>query len=429
MKRLSLPVKYRKHGLHIWCIKCKKIVTSSPCRHAEDQRFQSRIHNPVTKKQDCVRSYGTRDPHEAFSMHQKYKEDLKQNNFNIPVSSQDSVQAEQPSMIFLKAGAQKYLDYIQDIGVPDYKKKKLSKIYILDQTRYVERFVKTVQKLEKKISNFPVTSISQVHVAAFDEDIRALDQSERSYQAHIKGAKYFIKYLIDELEIDMKNPFDKVKLREIHYTPEIIPVEEFELLLSVVTPENGIGEKGKTRVDTVNYYRPWLKKVLIFGLLTGERLDGIVLLQGKHIDGNFLRIPNWKVNRIQKADHYFSYTPITADLAELLVEFNISNPEEYIIVPEIKNRDNLKKFISKAFTHYWKVTGLKRKVTFKHLRKTYVTRMASLIGEKALYIKHGEDKTAIKHYLNKKEILDQTQNVKLYEISGWLHNTEHNTKT
>jgi integrase len=427
MKRLSLPVKYRKHGLHVWCIKCKKTVTSSLCRHMEDQRFQSRIYNPVTKKQDCIRSYETRDSHEAFSRHQKYKEDLKQSNFNIP-PSQDSVQAEQPSIFFLKAAAQKYLDFIQDIGVAEYEKKNLSKIYIIDQTRYVERFVKTVQKLEKKISNFPVTSISQAHVAAFDQYVRGLDQSERSYQAHVNGAKYFIKYLIEGLEIDMRNPFDKVKLREIHYTPEIIPVEEFELLLSVITSENGIGVKGK-REDTVNYYRPWLKKVLIFSLLTGERLDGIVLLQWKHIEGNFLRIPNWKVNRIKKADHYFSYTPITSDLAELLLAFDMTNPESYIIVPEIKNRDNLKKFISKAFTHYWRVTGLKRKVSFKHLRKTYVTRMASLIGEKALFIKHGEDKTAIKHYLNKKEILEQTQNVKLYEISGWLHNTEHNTKT
>lgn len=418
MKRLSLPVKYRKHGLYIWCITCKKTVTSDPCKHAEDQRFQSRIYNPITKRQDCINSYDTRDPQEAFSKHLEYQDHLKKNNFNIRASN--STQTVQPSILFLKAAAQKYLDYIQDIGVPEYEKKNLTKIYIIDQTRYVERFLKTVQKLEKKITNFPATSISQVHVAAFDQYVRGLDQSERSYQAHIKGAKYFIKYLIDELEIDMKNPFDKVKLREIHYTPEIIPVEEFELLLSVITPENGIGEKGKTRVDTVNYYRPWLKKVLVFALLTGERLDGIVLLQGKHIDGNFLRIPNWKVNRIQKADHYFSYTPITADLAELLLEFDISNPEEYIIVPEIKNRDNLKKFISKAFTHYWKVTGLKRKVTFKHLRKTYVTRMASLIGEKALFIKHGEDKTAIKHYLNKKEILEQTQNVKLYEITEWL---------
>jgi hypothetical protein len=52
-----------------------------------------------------------------------------------------------------------------------------------------------------------------------------------------------------------------------------------------------------------------------------------------------------------------------------------------------------------------------------------VTRLTSLIGEQALFVKHNGDKTAIKHYLNKKELLDKTKNVRLYEISGWLHNT------
>src|SRR3546814_16243597 len=98
----------------------------------------------------------------------------------------------------------------------------------------------------------------------------------------------------------MKNPFYKVKLPEIHHDPEIVPVEEFEQLLSVITPENGVGTKGKKKKETVNYYRDWLKKVLIFSLLTGERLDVIVLLKWYHIEGNFLRILNWKVNRIQK---------------------------------------------------------------------------------------------------------------------------------
>ena len=52
-----------------------------------------------------------------------------------------------------------------------------------------------------------------------------------------------------------------------------------------------------------------------------------------------------------------------------------------------------------------------------------VTKLTSVIGEQVLLIKHNEDKTAIKHYLNKKQLLEKTKNVRLYEISGWLHNT------
>ena len=423
MKRLYLPVKYRNHGLHIWCFNCKTTITAEPCKHSEQQRFQSRVYNPLTKKQDCIQSYETRDADEAFSKHLEYKTYLQQNNYEIAKPPPNKDLDTPPPMIFLKEGAKKYLDYLQDIDVPEYEKKKLTQQYINDQKRYLTRLLRTVQKLEKKISNFPVTSISKEHVAGFDKYVRSLNLSQTSYNAHIKTARYFINYLIDELGIDMRNPFDRVKLAEVHYDPEIIPVEEFEQLLTVVTPENGIGVKGRKKKENVNYYHPWLKKVFIFSLLTGERLDGIVLLQWKHVEGNFLKIPNWKVNRIQKVDHYYSYTPITADLAELLVKFNMTDPEDYIVVPERKSRKKLKEIISKAFSHYWRVTGLKRKVTFKNLRKTYVTRLASLIGEKALYVKHNQDKTAIKHYLNKKELLDKTRNVRLYEISEWLHNT------
>jgi hypothetical protein len=104
--------------------------------------------------------------------------------------------------------------------------------------------------------------------------------------------------------------------------------------------------------------------------------------------------------------------PITTDLAELLVEFNMTNSEDYIIVPEQGNRSTLKKFISKAFTRYWKVTGLKRKVSFKNLRKTYVTRVTRIIDEQALFVKHNEDKTAIRHYLSKKELLEKNAKCK-----------------
>lgn len=421
MRKLHLPVKYQKHGLHIWCVACKKTVTTSKCKHSDQQRFQSRVYNPLTKKQDCIRSYETRDAHEAFTKHLEYKKYLQQNNYEVIKLASEKVSTAKP-ILFLKEAAKKYMDHMQDINVPDYEKKNLTQNYIKDQKRCLWRFLECVQKIEGKIGNFPVSAISQHHVAAFDQNIRDRKLSQASYNSHIKAAKYFIDYVIEELGIEMKNAFDRVKLREVHYDPEIIPSEEFEKLLSVITPENGVGFKGRTK-HTVNYYRDWLKKVFIFSLLTGERLDGIFLLKWSHIEGNFLRIPNWKVNRIQKSDNYYSYTPITADLAELLVEFKMTDPEGYIVVPSHKGRSSLKKFVSKAFTHFWRKTGLKRKVSFKTLRKTYVTRLASLIGEQALYVKHNEDKTAIKHYLNKKELLEKTQNIKLYEISSWLHNT------
>jgi hypothetical protein len=121
-----------------------------------------------------------------------------------------------------------------------------------------------------------------------------------------------------------------------------------------------------------------------------------------------------------KTTRYQSFTPITTDLAEVLTRFNLSaNDQDYIIAPEYKNRATLKKLLSSSFTHYWRATGLQRKVTFKNLRKTYITRITDMIGEKAMFIKHGSEKTSIKHYLNKKELISEMRNLSLYDISNW----------
>lgn len=419
MKRLYLPVKYRGMSLHIWCFKCKKVVTSKPCKHEGQQRFQSRVYNPLTQTVNCIRSYESRDVEEALTLHRTYQAELKTNKYNVPVPSALATEAS-TQLIFLKDAAKKYLDYLQDIDVPEQEQKKLSPAYIRDLTRYLTRFLNIVKKREKRITDLPVTAVSTDHVTDFYRFLKAEDYSQTAYNSHMKAGKYFFDYVINDLEVAMKNPFNKVKMPEVHYDPEIIPVEEFELLLSVITPENGMGTKGQKRKEKVNYYRPWLKKVFVLGILTGERLDGIVLLRWSHIEGNFFKIPNFKVNRIQKVDSYYSYTPITADLAQLLLQFDTTDQGGYIVEPGITNRNTLKKFISKAFTHYWRVTGLKRKVSFKNFRKTYVTRLTAAIGEKALFVKHNEDKTATKHYLKMQELLKETKDTVLYDISNWF---------
>lgn len=416
MKPLYLPAKYKGHGLHIRCSICNKYVTSNPCKHADKQRFMSKLYNPLTKKQNRLRSYKTRDPEEAFALHLEFRTYLKNNNYDIPRPQEKAA----PAFYFIKDAAKMYLDYLQDIGVPKYEKKNLTPGYILDQTRYITRFLKAVQKVERRISSFPIDCVNENHVAKFDESVRDLELSQTSYNSHMSAGKYFFKWVIRDLEIEMKNPFEKVKLRTVRKNPEIIPFEEINLLFSVITPENGVGKKGKKKVETVNYYRPWLKRVLLLALLTGERRDGLVLLKWTDIKGHFLQIPNWKVNRIMKQDFHYTYTPMTKDLAKLLSEFPKSSDEDYIIVPEYKHRQTLKEFISKAFSHYWKVAGLERKVTFRHLRKTYITRLTELIGERALRIKHNEDVTAIKHYLDQKQLMSQTKDLTLYEISGLL---------
>lgn len=408
----TISKKYKNHGLHIWCNDCKKVVTSNPCGHVTSQRFQSRIWNPITKKQDCIKTYSVESIEEAFQLHTTFKNDLKANNYAVPQPAK-----EKSKPFFLKESAQIYFDYLEDIGVESFERKNLTPAYIGDQVRYITRFLKTVQRLNGKVSSFPLNAIDKSIIGAFVEDVNALNLSDRSFNAHIGAVRYFIKYIMDEFKVDIENHFEKVKTRELTYDPEIIEEEDIIQLLDSITEVNGKATKG-TSNHSVNYYRPWLRNCFLLALLTGERLDGVVLLQWKHIENNYIKIPNWKVNRIKNTEKYISYTPITQDLAELLISLNIKdNPEGYLIAPEFENRTTLKKFVSKAFTHYKRVSGIKGDVSFKNLRKTYITRMWELLGEKASSIKHTNDKTALKHYLDQKAIVSTVKNVRVFNIN------------
>lgn len=419
MNRLHLPAKYRGMSLHIWCITCKKPVTAAPCKHGEQQRFQSRVYNPITQTTNYIKSHSTRDVEEAIKLHLEYQAQLKANNYHFPGST--SVErCETPKPVFLNETAKMYLDYLMDIDVPAQEKKNLTREYIADQTRYITRFLSVVKMKVNRIAAFPVTSVTRDHISDFYKFLKRQNYTQRSYNAHMQSVKYFFNYVIRDLKIAMDNPLENVKMQAVHYDPEVISPEEFELFVSGITEKNGTGIKGSKGTHKVDYYRPWLKKVFILSLLIGERLDGVVLLRWSHIDGDFFKIPNFKVNRIQKVDKYYSYTPITADLAELLLRFEMTGEDAYIVAPEFENRYSLKKFVSKAFTHFWRVTGLKGNVSFKTLRKTYETRLTSVIGSKAMFVKHNSDKTAIKHYLDKKELLEAAKDVRLYDISSWF---------
>jgi integrase len=413
MRRLTLPTKYQNHGLYIWCTTCKRGVTANPCDHATKQRYQSRIYNPITKRQDCIRSYATTNAKEAFKEHQAYKKELEQNKYARPqVAKLPVVHTHR----HLKECAQLYFDHIEDVNVPDYAKKHLSKQHISDTQRYITRFLKMMQSMEGKVSTFPVTEISSRHVDGFDKLVLDLNLSKRSYNAHMVAVRYFIQHLIDHRGISFVNPFSQVRQKHISFSPEILTHEEFLHLISVITPENGIGYRGRgENRQAVNYYRPWLAQVYKMALLIGERRDGLVLLKWKDVKGNYIGLPNWKLNNRDNTDRYYSYAPITRDLADLLVQFEIGEPEDYIILPEKKNRNTIKSLLTKSFTHFWSHTNNPKEVTFKNLRKTYATRMRELMGDKANKLKHTNEDTLLKHYIAEKELMEEYNVITLYD--------------
>jgi len=409
MRKKQLPIKYRRHGLYIWCNKCKKKVNKG-CAHAERQVYQSRIYNPATRQADCIKTWHTENVDEAFQLHLGYKRELQRNHFVVVAPAPTPVAPR-----FLKAAAAIYFNYLEDNGVPEFTQRHNTKKHIDGQQRFIVRFLDIVQGEVGKLSVFPITYVDVKLVGLFDAWLRGQGFSDATYNSHMGACRYFFDYLINKHGVEMRNPFQEVKKRLIAYSPEIITEVELEAFFDVITPKNGIGVKGKNK-NRVQHYQPWLVPVFKFSLLIGERLDGIVRLRWGDVHDNYIGIPNWKVNRLKNTTVYGCYAPITKDLASLLIEFGVENDsDDYIILPERVNRDTLKAQLTKSFTHFWRLTASKKNVTFKHLRKTYLTRMASL-GVTTL--KHTNDETLRKHYLAEKELASKFRNVQLFDLKA-----------
>ena len=91
-------------------------------------------------------------------------------------------------------------------------------------------------------------------------------------------------------------------------------------------------------------------------------------------------------------------------MKELLFENGLNQYERtdyYLVAPgKTENRETLKNQMSKGFSHYYDQLKTGRNLTFKCLRKTYITHLALSLGLNARVItRHSGDNVLIKHYL------------------------------
>jgi len=76
------------------------------------------------------------------------------------------------------------------------------------------------------------------------------------------------------------------------------------------------------------------------------------------------------------------------------------NTERYIIAGDSdRKRDTLKEDMSKAFTHYYMLLGNEKELSFKNLRKTYITLVNNFTNGKGEVITgHSGQEIIMKNY-------------------------------
>ncbi len=118
------------------------------------------------------------------------------------------------------------------------------------------------------------------------------------------------------------------------------------------------------------------------------------------------RVNNLKVNRIQTGKDEgvnIRDIPVTKGLMNLLMEMGYNKKKginEYILERENDiSTQYMMRFISQGFGHFIKLATT-RKIQFKDLRKTYITKAVMVLGDKAkTFTGHAGDEVLKNHYI------------------------------
>ncbi len=435
MKSIIYSKKDRVKGIYAYCQKCKTTVGAgkcqltkkrlSSCEYPEFHTFRASVVVPHTEgRKRKKRILNTTDLQEAITLKFEFEQELESSFYQLIPETH----TKETKLIYLIECMDSFIRYLNNEGVEEHKKKERSDKHIDDVKRYFKYFCLCLKSHEIDHTIFHIDKVDDKIVGLLhDYLLNDLNYQNKTYNKVMAQYRQFFAWLMEEKGYEIKNPFVGVVRRKERKDNLVISKKELESLLNVITKENSVGvsPSGYRR----NFYRDWISTAMLIALETGLRREEFMTLKFSDIEfddkGNpfCMRIDNYKVNRAKgitkEEDMYEKTIPVTKGLRKILNELGIKEyqgTDRYLIAPDEKaKRDSLGELLSKAFTHFWKLTGSKRDIRLKHLRKTYLTALVNYFGDKATIISdHSDIDVLKKHYTNTEVIMKANQGFRVF---------------
>ncbi|WP_396164962.1 tyrosine-type recombinase/integrase [Flavobacterium sp.] len=416
MKKLTLPKNHFK-GLKIYCNKCKKY--NPKCNHTDDLLYRVVVHIPGTKNSTKIKTLISRNYDDAVKESIDIIKELKSNDYRDLSTDNDNKEYTMIGAIL------KYNQYLSG----EYELKHLIKKVSEGHRKESLRFIKLFCNVLKSHHNFEIMRVRNVSVKDVSRFYESMEShyGARTFNKCMISLKSFFNFLIEIEKVDMKNPFSVYNSKSVLSTiNETITKDEFERILDSIDSSDSLlklGGKGEVK----NMYRDYLKLGYKLFLLTGGRREEVVDLRWSDIyysgDTYFFMIKNKKVERNQNIDGDFNkYIPINSDLLDLLNEIGYEQKKtsmDFILCPDRKESVlTIMNTLSKSFTFYKDKAGIKKNISLKHLRKTYISWVNQVMGsDTRILTSHSTDGVLKEHYLDP-TILDTIQkgmlNIKVF---------------
>lgn len=439
MDNNQLLKKTKVKGIFIFCTKCKKRITNncgesgkrvSSCKNIDKHKYKLRVCIPGNDSAVKTKLFETRDPNQVVLDAYAYRAELESCNYMPRI-----IETKSTTPTTLLEAMAFYIAYLNN-DTPHQQEHKLRTIgHIKMVERYFIYFGEYLKSINIDASLLPFERLDRTIVGKLRSFIlEKKDFSPRTYNKYIQTLRIFTNRIIEEFDILMKNPFNGFKPMQVAKNITTISKDEFDNLLELLTPENGIHtyiERKSQKTRTKQLFRPWLKDAFLLALLTGRRREAIVqmkfngILENSEGEPRTIKVEDFKVNKsknlTKKEEVKYIYIPVIAPLKKLLIDLGYEEnkgKDMYILAPnETMLRDSIKDLISKAFTHYFNQLGTCKKVELYDLRKTYISHLYATYGDKARIItRHSGMDVMLNHYIDQEVVSQVASDFEFFDL-------------
>lgn len=389
MNKLSIPKTKRVKGLFIYCNKCNtkcstEFKSDSKCDHPYERLVFKAIFRVPNNGGNRTKILSTKDLNEAIKQTIDFETELKTKNYKK--AEKISIHDFKPED--LKGCIQMYIDYLVNKNVYKHQVKIRTSGHIKQIEQHLIKFLAALKERKVKINNLLITDINNYHVEIFYNFLIKQNYANRTFNRYMDAVSELYKYLIERKQYNLVNYFSpkNVQRKSVNTQIDTISISEFKSLLSIIKPENE--DQIQTLSDGTKkyHYFDWLVSAFELALFSGRRRDEIINMKFSDIheqDGIPMYIKtedykfNLRKNLFKEEEKKYNYTPVIFDLNLFLQKIGYNkykNTNRYLIAPDsLRNRETLKIDMSKSFTHYFKQLKTGKNLSFKHLRKTYIT--------------------------------------------------------
>ncbi|TAH40834.1 MAG: hypothetical protein EYC69_10045, partial [Bacteroidetes bacterium] len=423
------PSKQGHTGLTVYCNRCKATVTDicketgqalRKCKFGEDHKFKVVIYVPNKKNERITKVLKTRDIYEAIQEATRLEKDIKEGDYLEKRKQPEAEKSETPFLLIHCFA--KYISYLHGEGVPSQFRKERSVAHIKDVEHAFILFMEAIKEERLDWEKITIDEINDEIIGYIYDFFEGKKYSARTKNKYYSYGVSFLKWWQDQY-YPIRNWFSRIPRHEEVHNPQSIPYDECENLLEIITPENGIKEyPGKSKV-TRNYYKPYLKSAIKLGLLTGLRREELINLTWNNVQFDednqaiLIKVEDYKSNRIRNRiiNKKYKFVPISLELQNLLSEMRQSIDKDeinFILAPEVQTQRTrtMSDSLSRGFSHYYDQLETGKSLTFKSLRKSYITAVKQYTLNLKYITGHSENAVIEKHYIDGEQMAISMKN-------------------